>query len=471
MVGKVTIEDLAARLAGLKGKPGAQDVPEGAPIVPPLREQGRDPGALAPGVVQGLSGGDPNAPAPSGSEAELAALLKGAGVGGEAAGDTPITESDLERLLGIQAQFNPAARAEAVGAAGKASGLELLGAGIEGAGAAVAGRAPPKDRLGALLAERRKQAGAGFDTSREAALADAIARREAQEREKAAKIDSPSARAAQALAEATGLLGEEGAEGLTSAEALAITKEGTPLFKDKARQKEVTEAVDVAAKIREEAPALEFRKTRSREEAKLVIKDQTELVGAQANISRLENAAKQLETVQTGTKGQFLTEIFLPGGIEGAAGKFLYSDLADLKSQVDSVMIQSIREIFGGNPSVQEGDALKATAFDVLLQPEQNARKLNIMLSELKAKAQIKQDRVDFASVNGNLDNFTGSDLGSIADFLATVQAAGEAEGLLAGAAPAAGGDLIPLSAPDGRPLMVPPDDVQRLLSAGATRR
>ena len=444
MVGKVTIEDLEARLAGLKGKPGAQDVPEGAPIVPPLREQGRDPGALAPGVIQGLSGGDPNAPAPSGSEAELAELLKGAGVGGEAGGDTPITESDLERLLGIQAQFNPAARAEAVGAAGKASGLELLGAGIEGAGAAVAGRAPPADRLGALLAERRKQAGTGFDRSREAALADAIARREAQVREEAAKTDSPSVRAAQALADATGLLGDEGAEGLTSAQALEITTTGTPLFKEKARQAEVTEA----ARLKAEEPS-EFQKTISREQAKLVIKDQTELVGAQANISRLENAAKQLETVQTGTKGQFLTEIFLPGGIEGAAGKFLYSDLADLKSQVDSVMIQSIREIFGGNPSVQEGDALKATAFDVLLQPEQNARKLNIMLSELKAKAQIKQDRVDFASVNGNLDNFTGSDLGSIADFLATVQAAGEAEGLLAGA-PTGGARVIGRTA-DGR--------------------
>jgi len=218
----------------------------------------------------------------------------------------------------------------------------------------------------------------------------------------------------------------------------------------KAAAKKAAASKEAAAKeARRKDKPTEFQKTISREQAKLVIKDQTELVGAQANISRLENAAKQLETVQTGTKGQFLTEIFLPGGIEGAAGKFLYSDLADLKSQVDSVMIQSIREIFGGNPSVQEGDALKATAFDVLLQPEQNARKLNIMLSELKAKAQTKQARVDHASQFGNLDEFVGDDLGSIADFLATVQAAGEAEGLLAGAS--AGGARVIGRTADGR--------------------
>jgi len=221
MVGKVTLAALKAQLAGLPNK-GGQDVPPGE-ILPELRQTPE----LSPEVIQGLSGGDPNAPAPSGSEAGLAALLKGAGVGGEAGGDTPITESDLERLLGIQAQFTPKERASQVSAAGKASGLELLGAGIEGAGAAVAGRAPPPDRLGALLAERRKQAGAGFDTSRDRALADLTA-------EQAASTTSPNARAAQALAVQTGLINAKQAEGLTAAEAIQIVTTGTPLAKQKA---------------------------------------------------------------------------------------------------------------------------------------------------------------------------------------------------------------------------------------------
>lgn len=106
------------------------------------------------------------------------------------------------------------------------------------------------------------------------------------------------------------------------------------------------------------------------------------------------------------------------------------------RENVEEVVQRSLREILGAQFTEKEGERLIARAFNPLLPPKENAKRVRRLLNTVGSMADAKQDMVDYFDQNGTLRGYKGSrptasQISSLADaFGPTSEESGLPEGV-----------------------------------------
>lgn len=79
------------------------------------------------------------------------------------------------------------------------------------------------------------------------------------------------------------------------------------------------------------------------------------------------------------------------------------------RENVEEVVQRSLREILGAQFTEREGERLIARAFNPLMKPEENAKRVRRLLTTIGSMADAKQDMVDYFDENGTLRGYKGS--------------------------------------------------------------
>lgn len=117
-------------------------------------------------------------------------------------------------------------------------------------------------------------------------------------------------------------------------------------------------------------------------------------------LEQLGEAVKILESGNdvTGTIGLLPREM----------GAFFNPDGTIARENVEEVVQRSLREILGAQFTEREGERLIARAFNPLLSPAENAKRVNRLLDTISGMAESKQGMVDYFDQNGTLRGFQG---------------------------------------------------------------
>src|SRR5690606_28624908 len=79
------------------------------------------------------------------------------------------------------------------------------------------------------------------------------------------------------------------------------------------------------------------------------------------------------------------------------------------RENVEEVVQRSLREILGAQFTEKEGERLISRAFNPLMTPEENARRVRRLMQTIGSMADAKQDMVDYFDQNGTLRGYKGS--------------------------------------------------------------
>lgn len=79
-----------------------------------------------------------------------------------------------------------------------------------------------------------------------------------------------------------------------------------------------------------------------------------------------------------------------------------------VKQQVEEVVQRNLRTILGAQFTQQEGFALISRAYDASLSPEENAARMNRLITQMQAGLQIKLDAAKYFEQNGTLRGWKG---------------------------------------------------------------
>lgn len=126
-------------------------------------------------------------------------------------------------------------------------------------------------------------------------------------------------------------------------------------------------------------------------------------------LSQLESATNELRagTVETGP---------MAGLTPDAVKTVTAPKLLSLKQNVEEVVQRNLRAILGPQFTEKEGERLIARAFDDRLPPQENMKRINRLITQIRAAAQAKQEAVDYFDTKGTLQGFKGKTY-SRADF------------------------------------------------------
>lgn len=103
------------------------------------------------------------------------------------------------------------------------------------------------------------------------------------------------------------------------------------------------------------------------------------------------------------------------GDVTGAVGllprevaAFVNPDGTIARENVEEVVQRSLREILGAQFTEREGERLIARAFNPLLSPQENAKRVSRLLDTIRGMAESKQGMVNYFDENGTLRGFQG---------------------------------------------------------------
>lgn len=103
------------------------------------------------------------------------------------------------------------------------------------------------------------------------------------------------------------------------------------------------------------------------------------------------------------------------GDVTGAKGilprelqAFLNTDGLIAREAVEEVVQRNLREVLGAQFTEREGERLIARAFNPLLSPQENAKRVRRLLTTVQSAAQAKQAMVDYFNANGTLRGYSG---------------------------------------------------------------
>lgn len=120
----------------------------------------------------------------------------------------------------------------------------------------------------------------------------------------------------------------------------------------------------------------------------------------QKQLEQLGEAASILDTGTdvTGTIGLLPREV----------AAFVNPDGTIARENVEEVVQRSLREILGAQFTEKEGERLIARAFNPLLSPAENKKRVNRLLGTIQGMAESKQGMVDYFDQNGTLRGYEG---------------------------------------------------------------
>jgi len=128
---------------------------------------------------------------------------------------------------------------------------------------------------------------------------------------------------------------------------------------------------------------------------------------AGGNVNAARNITQISGVLQSIASGQQVSGPVL-GLIPGFVQAFTNPNAVDAQENVAGVVQQSMKEIMGTQFTEKEGAQLIARAFNPQLQPEVNARRLAMLMEQLKGQAKAKQSMVDYIDLNGTLTGYIG---------------------------------------------------------------
>ena len=136
--------------------------------------------------------------------------------------------------------------------------------------------------------------------------------------------------------------------------------------------------------------------------------------GVEKKLSQLDEAMKILESGEnvTGAIGM------LPESVR----PFFNAQGTIAQENVAEVVQSSLRETLGAQFTEKEGERLIARAFNPLLSPAENAKRVRRLIEQTRKMAAAKQAMVDYAMENGTLRGYKGPrpDMSSLSDLMAS---------------------------------------------------
>jgi len=127
---------------------------------------------------------------------------------------------------------------------------------------------------------------------------------------------------------------------------------------------------------------------------------------ATARIAALENEVKKLEASATG-KGPTLSGVQIQV-IPEALRPLLVPAAQEARQNAERVIQEGLRPILGAQFTKDEGERFLARAFDPALGADRNARRLRLILEQMKASAKQAQSVSDYVEKNKSLIGFKG---------------------------------------------------------------
>ena len=122
----------------------------------------------------------------------------------------------------------------------------------------------------------------------------------------------------------------------------------------------------------------------------------------------MTNIDRLTKTIETVIKDPSVTGIIqgtLPDTLLAMLG---YGEAVQTREAVASIVYQTLRATLGAQFTEKEGQRLISASFNPLLSPEQNARRLQLMLQEILAVASSKHERIRHVEKYGTLAGFKG---------------------------------------------------------------
>lgn len=123
----------------------------------------------------------------------------------------------------------------------------------------------------------------------------------------------------------------------------------------------------------------------------------------QSNLEKLEDVVNQLKTTDEAT-GTFV------GLIPKAVRDLVTPEGAALQDTVESVIMQTLKETLGAQFTEREAKKLLETAYNPRLSEEENAKRLQRTIQQIKSMVQAKQDAAKYYERAGTLRGFKGSE-------------------------------------------------------------
>lgn len=140
---------------------------------------------------------------------------------------------------------------------------------------------------------------------------------------------------------------------------------------------------------------------------KAFAKDYQDFIGqggyatVEKNINQLGGALENLKQTDKAS-GPFL------GNLPKAVRDVVTPSGADIQDQIESVVQTSLKQILGAQFTEKEGRAILQRAFNPRLSEQQNAARVETLLTELQEAARAKQEAADYFSTYGTLKGYKG---------------------------------------------------------------
>lgn len=128
--------------------------------------------------------------------------------------------------------------------------------------------------------------------------------------------------------------------------------------------------------------------------------DQGGYAGVEANLKSLQTS---LDALNKGKTTQ--AEGFVPDKV----GEVLFPQTADVRTNVTSVLIQGLKDTFGGQLSDGERRAMVESAYVSAADPKANARRVEALRDKILKAAKAKEEAGQYFEQNGTLAGFKGT--------------------------------------------------------------
>lgn len=125
--------------------------------------------------------------------------------------------------------------------------------------------------------------------------------------------------------------------------------------------------------------------------------------GAAGIEANLESLDKSLETLKKGKTTQ--AEGFVPDII----GNIAFPETANVRTNVTGVLIQGLKDTFGGQLSDGERKAMVESAYVASADPKDNAKRVEALANKIKAGARAKEQAGQYFEQHGTLKGFEGT--------------------------------------------------------------
>jgi hypothetical protein len=131
----------------------------------------------------------------------------------------------------------------------------------------------------------------------------------------------------------------------------------------------------------------------------------------------IEKQLRQLTTIsgELGKKGNDYTGP-VKGLLPESVRAFTNPDAVNAKNQVEEVVQRNLRSVLGAQFTQVEGERLIARAYNDRLKPEQNKKRVDALIKQIKTAAETKEEAARYFEKNGTLSGWNGR-MPSLSDF------------------------------------------------------